>query len=46
MTEQHPIVERLADHSDMLATLTDIVDNHARRIERLEQIQRQDDPDA
>ena len=37
MTTEHPIVERLADHSDMLATLTDIVARLTQRVERLEQ---------
>ena len=37
-----PIIERLADHSDMLATLTDIVAKLTLRVERLEQLEADD----
>ena len=37
-----PIIERLADHSDMLATLTEIIDKLTRRVEHLEQLEADD----
>jgi hypothetical protein len=35
-----PVVERLADHSDMIATLVDIVARLTVRVERLERLER------
>ena len=39
MADEHPIIERLADHSDMLATLTDIIAKLTLRVEALEQLE-------
>jgi hypothetical protein len=37
---RNPIIERLEDHSDMLATLTEIIAALQRRVEHLEAQQR------
>jgi hypothetical protein len=40
---RNPIIERLADHSDMIATLTNIIATLTRRVEHLEAQQRSSD---